>query len=190
MLSNCEIANGNSQLWRCELYSHAKVLNDILSVVTKVLSVCRLWPQPRPCHSNTTGLSSVSDRLLGAVAAPPHHWSLRGWRGRGENPPGHHTSHIPWIVCGTSVTPSVSHPLPTSKLFSGRLSSLCLSNWFPLICLRFGFCESSSSPPQSSCHQPRTSTCASTYCTRLSPNTAASRSWAQRYGWVRFLLQS
>lgn len=111
------------------------MLNDILCVVTKVLSVCRLWPQPRPCHSNTTGRSSVSDRLLEAVAAPPHHWSLGGWRGRGENPPGYHTSHIPWIVCGTSVTPSVSHPLPTSKLFCGRLSSPCLSNLFTLICL-------------------------------------------------------
>lgn len=96
---------------RVELYSHVKVLNDILSVVTNVLSVCRLWPQPRPCHSKTTGHSSFSDRLLEAVAAPPHHWSLGGWRGRGENPPGHHASHIRWIVSGTSVTPSVSHPL-------------------------------------------------------------------------------
>lgn len=114
------------------------MLNDILSVVTNVLSVCRLWLRPRPCHSKTTGHSSLSDRLLGAVAAPPHHWSLGGWRGRGENPPGHHTSHIQWIVSGTSVTPSVSHPLhPYVHPYCGRFSSLCLSNWFTMICLRF-----------------------------------------------------
>lgn len=102
-----------------------------VSVVTNVLSVCRLWPQPRPCHSKTTGCSSLSDRLLGAVGAPPHHWSLGGWRGRGENTPGHHTRHIQWLFSWTSVTPSASHHLPTSKLFSNALGFwLCPSVQF------------------------------------------------------------
>lgn len=99
------------------MYSHVKVLNDILSVVTKMLSVCRLWLQPRPCHSKTTGHSSLSDRLLETVAAFPHHCSLGGWKGRGENPPAitpatsdesspgqawHHQSHTLYLHSDSS----------------------------------------------------------------------------------------
>lgn len=162
--------------------THLKVLNDILSVVTNVLSVCRLWPQLRPCHSTTTGLSSLSDRLLGAVAAPPRHWEAEGVQER----------ILPAITPATSDELSLGQawhlPSPTLYLHpnSGRFLSLCLSSLFTMIFSLFGFCDSFSSPLQSSCHQVSRSTCSSTCCTRLSPHTAASRSSAQRYQWFRF----
>lgn len=41
-----------------------------VSVVTNVLSVCRLWPQPRPCHSKTAGTLIIKWQAVRSCRSP------------------------------------------------------------------------------------------------------------------------